>query len=69
MQGKQARCKKCNSNRFVTTAHEVHDWLVDNNGEFVDDMGCVEVAHSPSSSNVWTCYECGTEATMENNDG
>ena len=49
-------------NRFVTTAHELHDWLVDPDGEFVCDLGCIETVHRPDPDNVWTCQACGEEA-------
>tara|TARA_Y100000310_G_C20390491_1_gene672503 strand:+ start:151 stop:345 length:195 start_codon:yes stop_codon:yes gene_type:complete len=49
---------------FITTAHEVHDWVVDGNGNFEDDLGCSETAHGPNPDNTWTCKECGAEATV-----
>lgn len=58
--------KKCpknpNHKTFITTAHEVHDWLVDENGTFIEDKGCTETAHSPDPDNIWTCATCNTEA-------
>lgn len=51
-----------NHKTFVTTAHEVHEWVVDEAGNFISDRGCIEVAHSPNKSNIWTCSECGVEA-------
>lgn len=47
---------------FATTAHEVHDWIVDEFGEFVKDLGCSEVSEEPDTSNIWTCKSCGAEA-------
>jgi len=49
-------------NKFVTTAHEVHNWIVDGHGDFVGDLGCLEVTVQPDTSNIWTCRTCGTEA-------
>jgi len=51
--------------QFITTAHEVHDWVVDENGDFVEDLGCSEMAHDPDPCNQWTCKECGAEAIFE----
>lgn len=53
--------------KFVTTAHEVHDWVVDESGDFIKDLGCTEVAHKPDSGNYWTCDICGSEAKIEKN--
>lgn len=50
---------------FSTTAHEVHDWKVDEEGNFLDDLGCSETAAKPDAGNIWTCIECGAEATVE----
>lgn len=50
---------------FVTTAHEVHDWVVYGDGRFVSDLGCSEVAHDPNDGNCWTCHTCGAEAVNE----
>ena len=39
---------KCPKNlrhkRFITTAHEMHEWVVDTDATFVKDLGCLEVA-------------------------
>lgn len=48
--------------KFTTVAHEVHDWIVDGEGNFVSDLGCVEVSVEPHESNVWYCHICGAEA-------
>ena len=47
-----------NDKEFYTTADEVHDWKVDGEGNFIEDLGCSEVAHSPDTNNVWTCAIC-----------
>lgn len=39
---------------FVTTAHEVHEWVVDQSGEFLMDRGCLEVSHKPLCGNLFT---------------
>ena len=51
--------------KFVTTVHEVHEWVVDEKGEFVKDLGYIEVAHKPEKSNTWRCRTCGAEAIVE----
>ena len=50
---------------FITSAHEVHDWVVDENGEFKEDLGCDQVAHYPDADNCWTCRVCGEDANVE----
>ena len=47
---------------FITTAHEVHDWVVDEEGNFIEDKGCCEVAANPHPDNIWTCATCGADA-------
>jgi len=59
----KAVCPKSNKHkRFGTTAHEVHDWEVDETGDFIRDLGCSEVAHKPDRGNIWNCMVCGAEA-------
>lgn len=61
--------KKCPNSEehktFITTAHEVHDWEVDGSGNFIEDQGCIEVAHKPDSDNIWLCAACGAEAVNQ----
>jgi len=52
-------------NKFVTTAYEVHDWVVDGNGEFIEDRGCTDISHRPDHDNEWTCAVCGATAIGE----
>jgi hypothetical protein len=60
-----AKCpNNSDHNRFITTAHEMHHWIVDKNGEFVQDLGCLNVTHNPDTDNIWTCKECETEAVF-----
>ncbi len=53
----------CAGGKFITSASEVHDWVVDGNGNFIEDKGCKEILHKPNDDNVWECAECGAEAT------
>ena len=55
--------------RFVTTVREVHEWLVDDKGEMVRDLGCLEVERSPDAGNLWMCRKCGAEARVEAEEG
>ena len=52
-------------NRFITTAHEQHEWIVDETGDFVEDLGCLEVTADPDPRNCWSCQICGEEAIVE----
>jgi len=61
----KAICPKDENHKlFITTAHEVHDWVVDETGDFVEDVECIEVSADPNSGNCWTCKICGAEATV-----
>jgi hypothetical protein len=51
-------------NRFVTVVHEMHEWVVDEKGDFVEDKECLEVTHDPDKDNIWTCYLCGAQAKV-----
>ena len=51
--------------KFVTTAHEQHDWVVTETGEIIEDLGCLDVTHGPDSDNIWSCRDCGAEARVE----
>lgn len=52
-----------NHRRFVTTAHVVQDWIVDECGDFQEVVeDCSEVASDPCVENTWTCNKCGKEA-------
>lgn len=61
-----ARCpKNPDHKRFVTTAHVMQDWMVDEKGEYLEEViRCVEVTHDPHPDNLWTCYECGETAVV-----
>ena len=49
-------------NRFLTTAHVMQEWVVDESGYFVDvSVECLEFSHGPDSDNVWQCYDCEHE--------
>ena len=50
---------------FVTTAHEMHKWVVDEKGNFIEDLGCLETTKEPDTDNIWRCKQCGAEAVIE----
>ena len=63
----KARCPKCIiSTRFITSAHVMQDWLVDETGMFLDvAQDGLEVSSPPNPLNLWICYECGASAIVE----
>lgn len=63
----KARCpNNTNHKRFITVAHVTEDWVVDENGVFlqVSDDTCGETTHGPNPDNFWECEECGAEASV-----
>ena len=60
------KCPKCKNTKFNVSAHVVQEWLVDENGSFIETTDdCVAVAHFPDNEDLWTCAECGYEAAGE----
>ena len=58
-------CPKDPSHKsFSVTAHEVHDWEVDEKGEVVKDLGYLEMSHMPTVGDLFTCLKCFTEAKV-----
>lgn len=63
---KRRICPVCAGRRFVTSAHIVQSWVVDECGNFQEVAeDCVEVTHEPDPDNTWTCQNCGAEAVDE----
>lgn len=58
-------CPSCGGKEFITTAHVVQNWLVDENGNFVKDKGMNIVVEEPDDENTWTCVNCGREGIVE----
>ena len=57
------RCPVCGGDLFVTTAHVLQEWLVNESGyclDVVDD--CLDISYEPDDDNIWTCYKCGYDA-------
>lgn len=57
--------------KFITVAHVTEDWVVDENGDFVElySGSETEVVANPHPDNTWTCAECGAEAKVDRYDG
>lgn len=58
-------CPKCDCKQFMTTAHVVQDWIVDENGNFIESHATTEVIALPNNDNIWTCINCGEEAILQ----
>lgn len=52
-------------NEFVTTAHVMQEWVVDESGDFIKVLKDLETTHSPNPGNCWTCNICGADAIVE----
>ena len=50
---------------FITTAHVMEEWLVDEKGNWIETLSSLETTHAPDFDNIWTCGICGTEAKKE----
>jgi hypothetical protein len=51
-------------NRFITVAHVSQDWVVDEEGNFIEEVATQEVVARPDVGNSWTCKVCGVEAKV-----
>lgn len=49
---------------FITTAHVMQDWKVDEHGNFLEEVGNLETTHEPDPDNCWTCAVCGADAKV-----
>lgn len=50
----------CKDSTFLTTAHIMQEWEVDENGTFLavaDEY--METTHGPDRGNIWGCTKCG----------
>lgn len=48
--------------QFHTTACVSQTWLVDKDGNFLDEVSNDDVVTGPDVNNVWTCSICGARA-------
>jgi len=53
-------CPECGSAEFITTGVERHDWIVDGDGQFIDDLGCFDAKRGESGMQ---CRKCEAEFT------
>jgi hypothetical protein len=45
--------------RFEVAAHVAQLWLVNENGEFVEQINdCDQVTHYPASGDMFVCHDC-----------
>jgi cytochrome oxidase Cu insertion factor (SCO1/SenC/PrrC family) len=52
--------------KFVTVAHISQDWVVDENGNFIEVYNeCNETVAPPNPDNIWECNECGASAIVK----
>lgn len=68
--GRKAVCPNnpAEHKKFVTVAHIMEDWVVDERGDFVEVYDEGEVTDGPDEGNFWTCLECGARAKFEDCD-
>lgn len=54
-------CPKCGGKRFIVPAHVVQDWVVDENGNYIDvsEDSCPTILHYPDNNDTWECEKCG----------
>lgn len=57
-------CPKCSSTRFITVAHVAQDWIVDQNGNFLEESITTDTIAEPDDDNTWTCAKCGSVAIV-----
>lgn len=50
--------------RFITTAHVMEEWLVEQDGTFIEVKESLQTDHGPDPDNIWTCATCGAEAKV-----
>ena len=57
------RCPKCGNTTFEVTASVTQLWLVDSNGDFLNEISsCEEVLNDPDDRDTWICARCGYDA-------
>jgi hypothetical protein len=54
-----------NHKEFITTAHVMQDWKVDDEGNWIETIDAsVQTSHKPDPDNIWTCSVCNKEAKV-----
>lgn len=51
--------------KFLATATQLQNWVIDTDGDFIEDLGCATVLEGPDKDNGFTCQICGAEAEVE----
>lgn len=63
------RCPKDRTHKqFIATAHVTQDWIVNEEGDFLDlfsEDGNGTVTHYPDRHDLYQCADCNTEAIHE----
>jgi succinate dehydrogenase/fumarate reductase-like Fe-S protein len=49
---------------FLTTAHVMEAWKVDEHGQFIAVVKGLQTEHGPDPGNIWNCHKCGAQATV-----
>ncbi|MFF2532341.1 hypothetical protein ACFVS2_25865 [Brevibacillus sp. NPDC058079] len=49
---------------FITSAHVVQDWIVDESGNYLSVAEDVQTTHGPHKENTWNCRICLAEAIV-----
>lgn len=52
-------CPDCGNDRFNVTGIERHTWIVDGEGNFIEDDGCYDAKLADETQ--WECTSCGAE--------
>lgn len=62
----KAICPKNEEHKqFITVAHVMQDWLVDEQGNWLETVDeSLETSFPPNKDNLWTCAVCGAEAIL-----
>lgn len=56
--------KNSRHKKFVTVAHVMEEWLVDEHGNYTETTESLQTSFPPDPGNIWTCAECGSQAMV-----
>lgn len=51
--------------KFLTVASVMEEWLVNENGDWLETTQSLQTNNGPDPGNIWTCAECGAQAKVE----
>lgn len=58
-------CPNCDNDTFYTTAVVTQNWLVDAEGNFIEEKtSCEQVVRQPDDAETWYCSKCHAEAKI-----